>query len=311
MLAELRRCNTIGSISGILFLISAIGDKSRIARIELQNRCALENGISINCNGAIAFLHYLGFLQIEDTSVIPMPSFSELLSSDSTHPICVLNKACIQQLTDDGIFDNDSVGFDSSHGRLFIRRSAFPLAYAAVRNFLVMTGVLSSDHQDAYSVTPEYELAFSGFIRKRRKKFTLEQLIRLQEEQSKMGLEAEEFVLKREQMRLPTLKSRIKRISDYDVSAGYDIVSFSSVYSHVYDRFIEVKTYIGSPHFYWSENEVDTAKQKGDKYILCLVDYKRIGDDMYTPEYISDPYHVIFSDETWMVNTSTYRIQKV
>lgn len=100
-----------------------------------------------------------------------------------------------------------------------------------------------------------------------------------------------------------------KNVMGLDVQ--YDVVSYENAGSDTYDRFIEVKCYIGSPHFFWSENESDVAKLKGDKYILCLVDYTRMNEPGYLPEYIRDPYTHIFEGEQWMVNTASYRIQKI
>ena len=88
-------------------------------------------------------------------------------------------------------------------------------------------------------------------------------------------------------------------------------MSFKDSESTIYDRFIEVKCYLGDPHFYWSENEVDVAKRKGDRYILCLVDYERMTEDGYKPEYITNPSEIIFSDDGWLVNTASYKVQKI
>ena len=114
-----------------------------------------------------------------------------------------------------------------------------------------------------------------------------------------------------EKKRLPELAQKIKRISDFDVAAGYDIVSYENNGSGQYDRFIEVKCYMGSPHFFWSENESDVAKIKADKYILCLVDYLKMGEPGYQPEFIRNPYETIFGSDEWLVNASSYRIQKI
>lgn len=56
------------------------------------------------------------------------------------------------------------------------------------------------------------------------------------------------------------------------MGAGYDILSFNSATSLSYDRFIEVKSFHGKPHFYWSSNEKNTSELWGDKYYLYLVD---------------------------------------
>lgn len=90
-----------------------------------------------------------------------------------------------------------------------------------------------------------------------------------------------------------------------------DIVSYESNETEHYDRFIEVKCYMGSPHFFWSENESDVARIKADKYILCLVDYLRMGEPGYQPEFIRNPYETIFDSDEWLVNASSYRIQKI
>lgn len=311
MLIELKRCNSIGSINGLLFLISIIAGKDKIGRDEIRNRCALENGVSVNCPGAVAFLEYLKLVETTSNTVSPTTELNSISSFSGDKIIANLANMSINCLVEDGIFDKDATGFDSDKGRLTIKRSAFPLAYAAIRNFLITAGALDKEENGEICVSDSYENDWTSRLGKRREKFTLEQLLKRQEEQSQRGLEAEEFVLKTEKQRLPEKASRIKRISDFDVAAGYDIVSYENADSDTYDRFIEVKCYIGSPHFFWSENESDVAKIKGDQYILCLVDYTRMDEPGYLPEYIHNPYAHIFEGDQWMVNTASYRIQKI
>ena len=59
MLTELKRCNSIGNIDGVLFLVSIISGRDKISRDEIRNRCSLENNIMVNCPGAIAFFEYI------------------------------------------------------------------------------------------------------------------------------------------------------------------------------------------------------------------------------------------------------------
>lgn len=311
MLTELKRCNSIGNIDGLLFLVSMLSGNDSISRKEIVNRSALENGITINCNGALAFLEYLGYVQFLGSSIVLTGLFKELESLEGNDIIDVLVKSCITSLTNEGIFDSDGMGFDAEKGHISIKRSVFPLAYAAIRNFLTTVGALDKEENGEICISESYESDFSSLIHSRKRKFTLQQLLKKQEEQSKRGLEAEEFVLALERKRLPAKAYKIKRISDFDVSAGYDIASFQSDSSTAYDRLIEVKSYLGNPHFYWSENESDTAKIKGEKYVLCLVDYERITVQGYNPEFIQDPYKVIFEDDSWLVNTASYKIQKI
>lgn len=311
MLTELKRCNSIGNIDGLLFLISIIAGKEKISRHEISNRCALENGVSINCPGAIAFLQYLGLVSVELDSVASTDKMDSISRENRDGIVQAIVTICISKLTEDGIFDSEVTGFDAEKGHLTIKRSAFPLAYAAIRNFLINAGALDNEENGEIGISGEYENDWTSQLRSRRKTFTLEQLLKQKEEQSQRGLEAEEFVLSLEKKRLPSKANRIKRISDFDVSAGYDIVSFADEDSNHYDRFMEVKCYLGSPRFFWSENEIDVAKIKGKNYILCIVDYEKMHEPGYEPEYIEAPYDVIFEGDTWMVNPSSYRVQKV
>lgn len=311
MLIELKRCNSVGNINGLLFLISIIAGKQKINRSEIINRCALENGVYINCPGAIAFLEYLGLVGTTEESVKSTDSLNELASSTNESIIQKIAFLSISKLVEDGIFDRDAIGFDSDKGHLTIKRSAFPLDYAAIRNFLIAARALGKEENGEICVTESYESAWTCNLRNRRKQVTLEQLLKQQEEKNRRGLEAEEFVLRLEKERLPAKSDKIKRISDFDVSAGYDIVSFKNEGSSNYDLFIEVKCYLGNTHFFWSENEIDVAKIKRQKYILCLVDYEKINKPEYIPEYIFNPYEAIFDSEQWMITPASYRIDKI
>ena len=311
MLTELKRCNSIGNVDGILFLVSIMAGKERISRDEIRNRCALENNITVNCPGAVAFFEYLRLVDTTADTVMPLPELDTLAAKSNGEIIEQLAAMSINRLVEEGIFDKDATGFDAEKGHLTIKRSAFPLAYAAVRNFLTRAGALEKEENGEICVAGNYESDWTEQLCNRRKKFTLEQLLKQQEDQSRRGLEAEEFVLGLERKRLPELAQKIKRISDFDVAAGYDIVSYESNETEHYDRFIEVKCYMGSPHFFWSENESDVARIKADKYILCLVDYLRMGEPGYQPEFIRNPYETIFDSDEWLVNASSYRIQKI
>ena len=99
--------------------------------------------------------------------------------------------------------------------------------------------------------------------------FSLEKFLVLQELKFQYGVQAEEFVLEFENIRLEKhpLRSQIRRISNFDIGAGYDIVSFEGLDSKSLDRFIEVKSYNKIPEFFWSKNEVRTSEIKGTDII--------------------------------------------
>lgn len=312
MLTELKRCNNVGNYEGLLFLAKILQDKESVNRQEIINRVSLENDISLNSRGAIAFFQYLGYLELEGDMIFPLEKVQGISSLKREEFMACIIKDCIKALSDEGIFDTECTGYDVETGRLSIKRSTFPLTYAAIRNFLTYAGVLEHESGSVIDISVDYEDEFSKLLRTRKEKFSLEQLLERQKKQNERGLEAEEYVLALEQRRLHTKSRKIKRISDFDVSAGYDILSFANDTSTRFDKFIEVKCYLGTAHFYWSENEVDVARAKGDKYYLCLVDYEKMkSDEDYIPDWIQNPYEVIFSNDQWLVDTASYKIQKI
>lgn len=145
MLTELKRCNSIGNVDGILFLVSIMAGKERISRDEIRNRCALENSITVNCPGAVAFFEYLRLVDATSDTVMPLPELDTLATKSNGEIIEQLAAMSINRLVEEGIFDKDATGFDAEKGHLTIKRSAFPLAYAAVRNFLTMAGALDKE----------------------------------------------------------------------------------------------------------------------------------------------------------------------
>ena len=142
MLTELKRCNSIGNINGLLFLVSILSGKKKVGFNEIVNRCSHEKNITIHCSGAVSFLEYLGYIEQESGVVIVTDKLDMLQLKNGEKVIKQFVKDCIVKLTEEGLFDSDCTGFDSEKGHLSIKRSAFPLEYAAIRNFLTVAGAL-------------------------------------------------------------------------------------------------------------------------------------------------------------------------
>ena len=102
-------------------------------------------------------------------------------------------------------------------------------------------------------------------------------------------------------------------ISDIDVAAGYDIISYKSLESSVLDRFIEVKSYSAEKKFYWSKNERDRALELQDAYCIYLVNTNKINKGKYEPEIIVNPIKYFFKEDTmdWIVQTDTILVTKI
>ena len=162
---------------------------------------------------------------------------------------------------------------------------------------LVLPKSQVTDHQYIYELAPfEWKTAE---LKKRLKSDEL------------AGEKAELFVVKYEKKRLGVEgENKVKRISEIDVTAGYDIVSANSPNSTVANRFIEVKA-VSENGFYWSKNEYDIAKLLAADYYLYLVDLSKIDDDNYEPDIIHNPVQHIMENNLWLVEPQSYHIQKV
>ena len=124
---------------------------------------------------------------------------------------------------------------------------------------------------------------------------TEEQLISSLLTTAEMGRRGEQFVLEYERKRLPeNLAKHVLHLDYKEVALGYDVLSYNSKDSLVHDRYIEVKTYRGHQHFYWTENEIAAARHHKEHYYLYLVDADRIEEVGYDPQII--PYPALLID---------------
>lgn len=136
---------------------------------------------------------------------------------------------------------------------------------------------------------------------------TQDQLFNKQAASAYMGSEGERFVLAYERKRLPQyLHPDIVHYADSDIAMGYDILSFNAADSLKADRHIEVKTYRGHKHFYWSEGEITAVHLLSDHYYLYLVDYDQIHNPEYQPEIIQDPARLFDLKSQWVNQPINY-----
>lgn len=129
---------------------------------------------------------------------------------------------------------------------------------------------------------------------------TQEELTHIQSLQKLQGDLGEDFVLRYERQRLHThpLVGDIRIIGRKDVAMGYDILSFDGPGSRRLDRYIEVKTYSGQPHFFLSQGEETAASKYTDSYYIYLVDLSRVSAPDYVPLIIQDPIHTLHGNSS-------------
>lgn len=129
----------------------------------------------------------------------------------------------------------------------------------------------------------------------------LDHLQEITDRRKTIGDLGEDFALSYERQRLhghPMLSS-ISIIGRGDIGMGYDILSFESINSTTPDRYIEVKTYTGEPHFFFSQGEYAAAQKYGIRYYIYLIDSNRISTPGYEPIIIRDPIHTLANDSQW------------
>ena len=181
---------------------------------------------------------------------------------------------------------------------------------SAVRNFLMEMKVVKYITQfQKYLLELEYVTLYT-YARDRAKYMSPYTLSMNVSAKSDIGLAAERKVFSYEQNRvgLPFSK-KIRHVSQQNVAAGYDIRSFTLINNgEIAPRFIEVKA-VPSPscRFYWSQNEISTARSLNDWYYLYLLPFNKRGEfDLNKLKVINSPYNALMADKTvWACETNT------
>lgn len=187
--------------------------------------------------------------------------------------------------------------------------------YADIRNFLIDLGLIEYDtKRKLYIFSRPVLLNESINVEKYISLSTFE---KIQDAKKELGEKAELIALEHEQNRLahlPNIVSEIRHISKEIVNKGFDIESFTEIETGKYvKRFIEVKAVLKNrPHFFWSRNEVEKARELGKSYWLYLIPYT--SKQKFIPESIekiSDPYQTVFLNENaWERKIELYSFSK-
>jgi len=216
----------------------------------------------------------------------------------------------------------DSFKYDISQDGIVLRKHMIPLEFSGLRNLLFELGLfnnhLSPTLIQIHKNYSDYFISEIGsWIKERLTRnissdsLTYNQFMHLQGIKNKYGEEAEKFVLGYERSRLishPDYEN-IKKISNIDVGAGFDIISFNDDNSKTYDRFIEVKSFSEDICFYWSRNEVRVSELKQEHYYLYLINRDKINEEGYSPVIIQNPYQMIFQNDGWVKNAEMWLVK--
>lgn len=268
--------------------------------------CSFINGVDLNFKCGIIAFEEIKLISIADNKC----QAKDILYSDEDENLFIakLCHFCMNALIDMDLINTECLKYNEVKNAFQIPMYAFSMECSVYRNLLITFGALIPDGA-LFTINEHFEPNFSKRISGKRK-ISQEQLLMQLEEERIIGEKGEEFVISYEKKRCPfTLQqqSKIKQISVIDASAGFDIISLNDEVSSI-KRYIEVKTYSGNVHFYWSSNEIEAARLRADKYYLYLVDYNQIEKDDYTPIIIPNPYFNVRNLSVWDIHPSSFLI---
>lgn len=315
MLKELRELNQIMRKEDVLFFLQNVIGKRKLLQGDIRAICSHVSGQhQLDVDTLINYCVSLRLIECNETIVLVPEVISILDDADILNAFII--ERTISMLFEANILEIDMFRYDVLNKRFAFKNERFPLNFADLRNTLISQGffeVIRDDLRTEFYIGKYYETLISSFCKQKKKTIRIEQLKKQLEKNNKAGEQAEIYALQYERRRIgqhPQIEE-IKIVSNIDVCAGYDIVSFNSNNSYEYDRFIEVKAVSSSKSFYWSINELNTAKLKGKQYYIYLVDLKSAADDMYVPTIINDPVSVLFGSEEWLIEPQSFYIYHI
>lgn len=314
MLDELKKLKYHGGKDGLIFFICNVIGTGQVRIKDAEIICARSPGkYYLSIGDLVSYCHALGWIQIFEDVLSVSPDIV-LLLNDKEKLNDALIVSTVNQLFKETMMDASMFYYDSVQCCYAFKNELFPLSLSGVRNVLIRQGFLiplRDTQMTRFYISPTYETLIAKHCKARRKQLSLEQLKKQLEKNELAGEKAEVFVFEHEKKRLgQSLGEKVRRISEIDVTAGYDIVSFDSNQSLEPDRFIEVKA-VSNTGFYWSRNEYEIAKLKGNTYYLYLVDLNRIDEQDYSPQMIQNPAVNVMDTEEWFVESQSYYVKHI
>lgn len=309
MREEVRR---LGSLTAIQYLLDLNGLQNG-ETIESLQTAATGHLTKPVFRITLEMLDTMGYVMVSEGKARKMKAFDK--STFIIDFITYLNQ--IQVLP--RFFHPSNLKLDSESNQYYLFCNTISLELSPYRNFLIEAEFLLQDSSRLkLFITHEFKEFTETFIfplvenwRKTGRQ-SPEALKKQNEAREKAGLDAELFVMNYEKQRLSTHPrvNNVQHVALYDVSAGFDILSFSTNQSFILDREIEVKSYIGSPHFFLSRTEYNRAKENKSGYFIYLVDRARMSEIDYRPVIIENPYDSLENSEEWDAEYDGYHYTK-
>lgn len=309
MREELKRSNSIGNVSGIDMILRLLYDDKVINIESISYSCRYQPLSQLNCQLALALFEEISLLEISDCDIVFTHDGEELHGLTLEQRKTRISELIVERLISERLIQYENITVDTISGDIRIPANAFSLSSAVYRNFLYSVDCLVKE--GSYFAVKDVNLRakIEKQVAQEKRKISQEELLRTLEKQQADGDKGESYVIEYEKKRLNNEEFIPKRISVIDVEAGYDIMSYNDSFSCEYDRYIEVKSYRGKLHFYWSSNEKRVAEALGEKYYIYLVDLNALEKNPvgYFPYIICNPVRELIKEE-WLIEPDSYRI---
>ncbi|MBW8010664.1 MAG: DUF3883 domain-containing protein [Chloroflexi bacterium] len=186
---------------------------------------------------------------------------------------------------------------------------------SGIRNlFIELELVQFGQNRKTYRISDNFFSIFSTYLQNQ--KMSPKELQHNLRKKQEIGDLAEKEIIKYEKKRLshlPELSKKIVHVSLNDVTAGFDIISFDS---ELFEgdpvmRYIEVKAVSKyDMHFYWSRNEIETAKEYSKRYFLYLLPV--MGGNLFDINnlmIIKNPINPVFNNTSiWGLQEEQYKV---
>lgn len=307
---SLSKYTQIGNLEGMYFMWSCLSvDNSTMSSISVLCQHS-KSYININPLAAITLFREMSVILSEGENFQIANSFQAHKHCDKESFIDWFSKSFIKYLIDKDFIDFSKISYDRAVDKYILSKTAISFKFACLRNLLISLDIISKARADGQFYINKYINLFLEKGRLVTHKMTIQKLLKKLEKQQEQGSKGEAFIVDFERNRLkghPHIDA-IKQISQIDVCAGYDIVSFNNLQSDSLDRMIEVKTYEGVPHFYWSSNERKQAALLAEHYFIYIVDFTKIESSTYTPIIIQNPIEYFKRNPQWLIIDDTVKV---
>jgi len=315
MLGELKILNSPGQKEDILFFLISIVQDKQLPIEDLRVLCAHSPGnYKLSVDNLIDYCLFFDWIKVDGNVSLAPELFTDLSSPDALNDKLI--ETSVGKLFHYEIFYPDMFYYNSDKKSYIFRNERLSLSHSVIRNVLLSQGFLILERNvlpNIFKIEGRYESLIAREVKEITRLFSLAQLQKKLDANTIAGEKAEQFVLEFEKRRIKNdlLTKEIRIISVIDVLAGYDIVSFSTDTSAFHDRFIEVKAITADNSFFWSRNELEVAKLKGQEYCLYLVNLSEIQNPDYEPLIIINPADTLLNSMDWLVIPETFHIRKV